>query len=124
MLRTLPQSYLHLFGHRIPREHGLNKQETCRIANEMRSKHILEKLAEHGNLSLALPRSLFLVNFWAEFYLIAKYGIQDGYLASAEDLLKDKEAKLAQEHAGECSLAASQVRGLTDEQLAAILAQP
>jgi hypothetical protein len=104
-----------------PREHGLSRQELARIANELRNRNLLEKLVDRGNLNLDLPRLLFLVNFWAEFYLIAKYGIQDGYLASAEDLLKDKEAKLAEEHASECWLAASLIRSLSDDRLAAIL---
>lgn len=107
-----------------PREHGLNREELCRIANEIRSGDILQRLLDQAHLVFPLPRLLFLVNFWAEFYLTAKYGIQDGYLASADDLLKDKEAKLAQDHAWECWIAATQIRGLSDVQLAAVTAKP
>jgi hypothetical protein len=85
-----------------PREHGLDRQEMCRIANELRERNISDRLLKHADLCVGLGRLLFLVNFWAEFYLIAKYGIQDGYLASADELLTDKEAALAAEHAFEC----------------------
>jgi HEPN domain-containing protein len=106
-----------------PREHALQREDLSRIAGELRERNVLERLAEMHR-ALALPRLLFLVNFWAQFYLVAKYGIQDGYLASAQELLKDNEAKVAIEHASECWLAAIWFVGLSDDQLAALSGRP
>jgi hypothetical protein len=35
------------------------------------------------------------MNFWAQFYITAKYGLEAGYLAPAKDLFKKEEAELS-----------------------------
>jgi hypothetical protein len=47
------------------------------------------------------------MNFWAQFYITAKYGFEAEYLASAQNLFEKAEAELAIRHAEECSLAAT-----------------
>jgi HEPN domain-containing protein len=107
-----------------PRAHGLNRAELARIARQLRERQLLERLIEHTGCARHLPRLLCLVNFWAELYLIAKYGIQDEYLAAADELLSEKEARLAVEHASECMSAASELRQMPNQQLIAIVSPP
>lgn len=70
---------------------------------------------------VSLPRLLFLLNFWAQFYITAKYGFEAEYLAPAKDLFKEKEAELAVQHAQECYQAASHLKYLSEEKMAALL---
>jgi len=62
-----------------------------------------------------------MINFWAQFYNTAKYGLEAGYLAPAKDLFKREEAELAVKHAEECHSAASQLRYLPEDKMAALL---
>lgn len=65
----------------------------------------------HPFSASSLPRLLFLINFWSQFYKAAKYGLEAGYLAPANDLFKKKEeADLAVQHAQECYQAAAYLR--------------
>jgi hypothetical protein len=64
---------------------------------------------------------LFLVNFWAQFYSTAKYGLEAEYLAPARDLFKKEEAELAVRHAQECYDAASHLRYLDEDKMAELL---
>jgi hypothetical protein len=108
-------------GIEYPRQHGLSRQEIARVAREIRDKKVLERLVEQGCPLGRLPRLMCLGNFWAEMYLSAKYGIQDGYLATAADLLERGEASLAVDHAWECWLAANEFRSLSDERLTVLV---
>jgi hypothetical protein len=63
------------------------------------------------------------MNFWAQFYTIAKYGLEVGNLASAQDLFGKEEADLAVQHAEECYRAVSGLRYLSEDKLAAIVSQ-
>ena len=82
----------------------------------------MEKLAnQYLDHTIRLPRLLFLMNFWAQFYITAKYGFEAGYLASARDLFNREEADLVVKHADECYRAASQLRYLNEDKLAALV---
>jgi hypothetical protein len=70
-------------------------------------------------LPIHLPRLLLLAEFWGELYIVAKYRIQEGFLASARDLFERGEAELAIKHAEECSVAACVLRAQDDAPLAA-----
>jgi hypothetical protein len=61
------------------------------------------------------------MNFWAQFYITAKYGFEAEHLASARDLFNKAEAELAVQHADECFQAASQLRYLDENKLAALV---
>ncbi len=73
--------------------------------------------------ALRLPRLLFLLNFWAQFYITAKYGFEAEHLASAQALFEREEAELALRHAEECLQAATRVRFLDEETLAALISK-
>jgi hypothetical protein len=82
----------------------------------------MDKLIEQNlQSSVYLPRLLFLANLWGDFYIEAKYGYEAGNLASAKDLCKEDEARLAERHAKECNDAASRMRYLDEKQLEAML---
>jgi HEPN domain-containing protein len=110
-----------LLGLDYPRTHGWNREDLARLVDQIQKRPLVDRLAERG-LLVRLPRLLLLVKFWGELYLLAKYGIQDGFLASARDLFERQEAELAIKHAEECSLAAHILRGLDEESLTAICA--
>jgi len=55
------------------------------------------------------PRLLLLTKFWSKFYEIAKYG-NEKLGVGPEKLFKEKEAKMALEHANECYYAVSGIR--------------
>jgi HEPN domain-containing protein len=101
--------------------HGWNKEQLERIAKQIRDRHVLERLAA-ANLGVyvPLPRLLFLGNFWAQFYIQAKYGMEAGYLASAKDLIDHAEAEIAVSHADQCYGAALRLRHLDEQKLAEI----
>lgn len=100
----------------FPKAHGWDKDKLGKVANQIRQRSLLEQL-EARHLYIKLPRLLFLVNFWDQFYLQAKYGMEAGYLASAQELFGKDEATLAVTHAEECLQAATQIRCLPEEQL-------
>jgi HEPN domain-containing protein len=105
--------------------HGWNRDQLDQIASQVRDHELLERLAA-SNLSytVRLPRLLFLANFWAQFYIQSKYGMEAGYLASARDLFELAEAEAAIKHAEECHLAAQELIHLDAERLARIVPQP
>lgn len=90
---------------------GPGEEGFAHIARQITERHLLERLAEqHLSHSVPLPRLLLLMNFWGQFYLTAKYGFEVEHLASAQELFRMGEAKLAVEHADECYRAASILR--------------
>lgn len=98
-----------------------DKKQFDKIAEQIQKRELLDQLAEqHLNHTVHLPRLLFLVNFWGDFYIEAKYGYEVGNLAPAKDLCKKEDAELAERHAQECYGAASQLRSLPEEQLDAL----
>jgi len=99
-----------------------NSKEFASIARQIQKRQLQEKLAEqYLHHVVRLPRLLFLVNFWAQLYIAAKYGFEVESLAPAQDLFNKEEAELAVQHAQECYQAASQLRHLQDEKLSALL---
>jgi HEPN domain-containing protein len=98
-----------------------DKKEFSAIAEQIQQRGLLEGLADqHLDYTLRLPRLLFLLNFWAQFYISAKYGFEAEHLASAKDLFEKDEAELAIRHADECLRAATHLRFLDGEKLAAL----
>jgi HEPN domain-containing protein len=95
--------------------HGWDRDGLESIAKQIRDRNLLEKL-EKISVHIGLPRLIFLANFWDQFYLQAKYGMEAGYLASPQDLFTHDEAEIAVKHANECYHAANQVRFLPAEQ--------
>jgi HEPN domain-containing protein len=104
----------------FPKAHGWDKEKLGKIAEQIQKRTLLEKLAER-HLHIGLPRLLTLANFWDQFYLQAKYGMEAGYLASAQDLFRRDEAELAVKHAEECHLATIWLRSLPEDELKAIV---
>ena len=108
----------------FPLSHGWeqDKKQFAAIAEQIQKKQLIDKLtAQYINHIVNLPRLLFLVNFWAQFYTTAKYGFEAGYLASAKDLFKREDADLAIRHAEECYQAASHIRYLSQDKMDALL---
>jgi len=102
--------------------HGWNREQFSSIAEQIQKKQLLEKLtAQNLYNSSRLPRLLLLANFWAQFYLPAKYGFEAGYLAPAQDLFTKQEAELAVQHAEECYRAVLELRYISEDKLVAIL---
>ena len=115
------KSILDLLEIRYARSHGWSPKQLEEIPEELSARYLLDRLEGapiYGNVKL--PRLITLANFWAQFYSQAKYGIEAGYLASAQDLFTCKEAELAVVHAQECYQAVSQLRYLREDQLDAI----
>jgi HEPN domain-containing protein len=104
----------------FPKSHGWDKEKLSKLAEQVQKRSILDKL-DQQYLYIKLPRLLFLANFWDQFYLQAKYGMEAGYLASAQDLFGRDEAETAIKHADECFHAAIRVRCLPEDQLEAIV---
>ncbi len=95
----------------LAHEWAPEKKPFGHIARQISERRLLEKLAErHLSQTVPLPRLLLLMNFWGQFYLAAKYGFEAERLASAQELFRMGEAKLAVEHADECYRAASALR--------------
>ena len=117
------KSILSLLGIEFSRSHGWGQdtKQFATIAKQIQEKQLLDRLAaQYLDHTVRLPRLLFLANFWAQFYLTAKYGFETGYLAPAQDLFERHEAELAVRHAEECYRAASEVRYLDKDKLNAI----
>src|SRR5262249_29857780 len=70
--------------------HGWDKERLGKIAKQIQERSLLDKLAQH--VYIQLPRLIFLANFWDQFYLLAKYGMEAGDLAAARDLFAREEA--------------------------------
>ena len=91
------------------------------IAQQISQRQLLENLAAQNlNHSVPLPRLLLLMNFWGQFYLTAKYGFGVEQLAPAQELFRLEDATLAVRHAEECHGAASALRYLDKDQIAAL----
>jgi HEPN domain-containing protein len=116
------KSVLSLFDITFSPSHGWeqDKKQFATIAEQIQKKQLVEKLtAQYLNHIVNLPRLLLLLNFWAQFYTTAKYGLEAEHLAPAKDLFKKEEADLALKHAQECYQAASHLRYLSEDKLAA-----
>lgn len=108
----------------FPPSHGWeqDKKQFAAIAEQIQKRQLIEKLtAQYIDHIVNLPRLLFLVNFWAQFYTTAKYGFEAEYLASAKDLFKKEDSDLAIYHAEECYRAASHIRYLGQDKLAILV---
>lgn len=100
------------------------KKEFAAIAQQIQERQLLDKLVKQQlDHTVRLPRLLFLMNFWAQFYITAKYGFEAEHLASARDLFNKEEAELAVKHADECYRAATQLRYLSENKLAALVSK-
>jgi HEPN domain-containing protein len=106
----------------FPHSHGWNEKQLREIAEQIEKQRLLTRLKEQYLNHIRLPRLLVLVNFWEQFYIQAKYGIEAGNLAPAQDLFEKAEADLAIAHADECLRQANQLRFAPEEKLAAMLA--
>ena len=118
------KSTLSLLDITFSHSHGWeqDKKQFTAIAKQIKKKQFIDKLtAQYLNHIVNLPRLLFLVNFWAQFYITAKYGFETEYLAPAKDLFKKEEAELAVRHAQECYQAASHLRYLSEDKMGTIL---
>ncbi len=99
-----------------------DKKQFANIAEQIQRRHLIDRLAgQYLNHIINLPRLLFLINFWAQFYGTAKYGYEVGDLAPAKDLFGRAETELAVQHAQECYAAASQLRYLPEDKMATLL---
>ena len=108
----------------FPPSHGWEqgKNQFAAIAEQIQKKQLMDRLTTQClNHIVNLPRLLFVVNFWAQFYTTAKYGFEAGYLASAKDLFKREDAEIALQHAQECYQAASHLRYLSKQKMVALL---
>jgi HEPN domain-containing protein len=106
----------------FPKAHGWDEKQLQNLADQIRKRHLVEKLAELNlDYSVPLPRLLFLMNFWGEFYLMAKYGMEAGSLAAPKDLFRRGEVELAIRHAEECQMAATELRYLNEEKMKQLL---
>jgi HEPN domain-containing protein len=104
-----------------PPSHGWNEKQLKGIAEQIENRNLLARLKDHQLAHVNLPRLLILANFWDQFYIQAKYGIEAGNLAPAQELFQKPEAELAVAHARECHQAAGVLRHAGEERLAAIL---
>ena len=119
------KSVFSLLGIAFSPSHGWekDKKQFANTAEQIQKRHLIDKLAaQYLNYAVNLPRLLFLVNFWAQFYITAKYGYEVGDLAPAKDLFGRAETELAVQHAQECYAAASQLRYLPEDKMATLLA--
>lgn len=105
----------------FPRSHGWNEKQLREIAEEIEKRQLLARLKEQSLNHIRLPRLLTLVNFWEQFYIQAKYGIEAGNLAPAQELFEKAEADLAIAHAEECLRQANELRHAPEANLAAVL---
>src|SRR5262245_11973872 len=71
------------------------------------------------DFNIRLPRLLSLANFWSQFYEEANYAFEAEHLAPAQELFEKEDAELAARHAQACLQAASCLRSLSEDQLAA-----
>jgi HEPN domain-containing protein len=119
------KSVLSLLGIEFPPAHGWDRKQFADIAAQIAQKQLVNRLkTQNLYYSARLPRLLLVMNLWAQFYIPAKYGFEDGSLAPAQDLFEKQEAELALQHAKECHQAASELRYLDEAKLAALIAEP
>jgi HEPN domain-containing protein len=102
------------------KSHGWDKEKLTKIAEQIRDRELMQKL-QHQHVYMKLPRLLFLANFWEQFYLLAKYGMEAGHLATARELFEKEDAELAVQHAQDCYHAATHLRHLSEDKMNAIL---
>lgn len=93
--------------------HAWSKKQLSSIAQQIQERQILHSLKDQGVEIVRLPRLLFLMNFWASAYLPSKYGMEEAYLASAQDLFERQEVELALQHAKECYQSALKLNRLS-----------
>jgi len=94
-------------------KHGwdLNSNQLTEMIKKIHSKNINKLLAnKYLENVVRLPRLLFLINFWSQFYIASKYGISKEYFASAEELFEKAESELSIKHAEECYWAVTNLR--------------
>jgi len=118
------KSVLSLLDIKYSPKHGWTPEskDFAEIARQIQDRQLLDKLTEqHLAYTIRLPRLLFLMNFWAQFYITAKYGFEIEYLASPRDLFEKGEAELAVQHAEECYTAAQQLKYLDESKWAALI---
>ena len=118
------KSITSMLGIKYLRVHGLDtrKKDFAEVAAQIERRQLPDRLEEVGLAnSVRLGRLLFLLSFWAQFYEVAKYGIESGNLGSAKDIFDKEEADLAIKHADECHRAANELRYLPEEKLATLL---
>ena len=114
------KAVLSLLQIRFDYTHAWRGKKLESIAQQIKERRLLARLREHNLAHIRLPRLLFLADFWAQFYLTAKYGLEAGYLASAQDLYDKDQADLAVKHARECLNVARWVTDLSGEKLATL----
>ena len=114
------KSILTLLNVEYSANHGWDKEQFSKIAKQIQDSRLVDKLVERNFGHIRLPRLLLLANFWAQFYLPAKYGFQSGYLAPAQALFDREEAALAIQHAEECHRAAFVLRYLSEDELSTL----
>lgn len=119
------KAILNLFEIRYPHRHLFKEEEIVKVAEDIRSRHILESLENQGVNGINLPRILFLLNFWGTIYTKPKYGLEyrSGVIISPQDLFSKPEASLAVQHAEECYEAALQLSKLDDCKILNIVTQ-
>ena len=107
---------------KYPLRHGMqpDRKEFADVARDLRL--LQSEFDAQGLGHIRLPRLFFLLNFWAYFYTISKYGYEVESLASARDLFDKKEAELAVSHAEECLRAAQELRFVREDKMAGLLA--
>jgi hypothetical protein len=99
-----------------PRTHSWSAKELASVVEEIEKRSLIERISQRG-YPVHLPRLLLLFKFWGEFYLIAKYGIQEHLLAPARDLFRQEEAEFAIRHAQETWFAAHHFQLIDDTAL-------
>jgi len=118
------KAVLSLLDVRYPRAHEwpAEGKALTEIARQIRKRELLTRLEEqHLSHSVPLPRLLLLLNFWAQFYLVAKYGFETEHLAPAKDLFTRSDVAFAVEHADEAKRAASMLMYLPEDRLNVLL---
>lgn len=116
------KSILSLLKLDFKKTHGWNDKQLEELAAQLNNRNLPEKIkALYLGHPVNLPRLIYLVNFWSAFYLLAKYGMETGSLATPKDLFDKAEAELAIRHAEECLNAASAIRYLPVEQMQSLL---
>jgi HEPN domain-containing protein len=116
------KAILTLLNVTFPLSHGWNRQQLAEIAKHIKDHDLLSRLAgQHLDYSVPLPRLLFRANFWSQFYLEAKYGIEAGHLAPAQELFEREDAELAAKHADDCLRAARTLLFHPEDKLAELV---
>jgi HEPN domain-containing protein len=105
----------------FPLTHGWDRKQMAQIAKRMQERDLLNRLkAQSLDHDIRLPRLIFRANFWSQFYLETKYGIEAEHLAPAQELFEIEDAQLAVRHAEACLIAAQTLLFLPQERLATL----